>query len=159
MESRLFVFIHLIFMLLISNLADSWKEDNDGIFKDLGLEENDKCNELNVTFPTSHKVLFGNTLKLDDVKVTPKIQVETFQDSKFHTLVMVDPDAPSRTNPVASEWLHWLVSDIPQGQGIIKGQKIMTFAPSGPPKNTGKHRYIFLLFSHNEPIVKLLHLV
>jgi len=48
--------------------------------------------------------------------------------------------------------LHWLVTDIPQGQNIKKGQEIMTFAPSGPPKNSGKHRYIFLLFSHNEPI-------
>ena len=101
MESRLFVFIYLIFMLLISNLADSLK-DNDGIFKDLGLEENDEVEDLNVSFPTSHKVLFGNTLRLDDVKVTPTIQVETFQDSKFHTLVMVDPDAPSRKNPFAA---------------------------------------------------------
>ena len=26
---------------------------------------------------------------------------------------MVDPDAPSRDNPTAAQWLHWLVVNIP----------------------------------------------
>ena len=26
---------------------------------------------------------------------------------------MVDPDAPSRKNPTAAQWLHWLVVNIP----------------------------------------------
>ena len=28
----------------------------------------------------------------------------------------------------------------------------MAFAPSGPPKGSGKHRYIFLLFAHDKAI-------
>ena len=28
---------------------------------------------------------------------------------------MVDPDAPSPDNPVAAEFLHWIVDDIPNG--------------------------------------------
>ena len=101
MECCRFVFSFAIFVMWISNLAESWK-NNDDIFKDLGLDENTECNELNVSFSTSHKVLYGNSLKLGDVRVTPEIQLETFKDSKFHTLVMVDPDAPSRQNPVAA---------------------------------------------------------
>ena len=33
----------------------------------------------------------------------------------------------------------------------------MKFAPSGPPKGSGKHRYIFLLFSHDEQISQGIH--
>ena len=50
------------------------------------------------------------------------------------------------------EWLHWLVVDIPRGQDIKNGIEKMKFAPSGPPRGSGKHRYIFLLFSHDTPI-------
>lgn len=34
----------------------------------------------------------------------------------FYTLMMVDPDAPSRHNPKNREWLHWLVVNIPGGK-------------------------------------------
>ena len=101
MEFCQFVFNYFIGVLFILTLVDSLK-NNDGIFKDLGLDEKNELDELNVRFSTSHKVLFGNTLNLDAVKVTPEIQLETFKDTKFHTLVMVDPDAPSRQNPVAA---------------------------------------------------------
>ena len=48
--------------------------------------------------------------------------------------------------------MHWLVTDIPKGKGVETGEEKMKFAPSGPPKGSGKHRYIFLLFAHDEPI-------
>lgn len=31
----------------------------------------------------------------------------------YYTLIMSDPDAPSRGSPKAREWLHWLVVNIP----------------------------------------------
>ena len=31
----------------------------------------------------------------------------------FYTIVMADPDAPSRKNPTKREWLHWMVVNIP----------------------------------------------
>lgn len=31
---------------------------------------------------------------------------------KSYVLVMADPDAPSRSNPVAAHWRHWLVANI-----------------------------------------------
>lgn len=37
----------------------------------------------------------------------------TASPAKLHTLVLVDPDAPSPENPVMSQWLHWLVVNIP----------------------------------------------
>ena len=32
---------------------------------------------------------------------------------------MVDPDAPSRDNPTAAQWLHWLVVNIPGRREIL----------------------------------------
>lgn len=39
------------------------------------------------------------------------------QDAKY-ILVMVDPDAPSRYNPRARFWRHWLVTDIEVSRSI-----------------------------------------
>lgn len=33
----------------------------------------------------------------------------------LYTLVMVDPDSPSRKTPKARSWQHWVVGNIPGG--------------------------------------------
>uniref|UniRef100_A0A8D1XEZ1 Phosphatidylethanolamine binding protein 4 n=2 Tax=Sus scrofa TaxID=9823 RepID=A0A8D1XEZ1_PIG len=42
-------------------------------------------------------------------------------DGATYILVMVDPDAPSRSSPKAQFWRHWLVTDI-KGTDIRKGK-------------------------------------
>ena len=50
--------------------------------------------------------------------------VDVLQDAAY-ILVMVDPDAPSRSSPKARFWRHWLVSDIkvsrPEGTFRLSG--------------------------------------
>ncbi|XP_048836174.1 phosphatidylethanolamine-binding protein 4 isoform X1 [Brienomyrus brachyistius] len=41
----------------------------------------------------------------------PQVRWERAKEKKY-TLMMVDPDAPSRCNPTKSHWRHWLVVDI-----------------------------------------------
>ncbi|CAI0467856.1 unnamed protein product [Linum tenue] len=41
--------------------------------------------------------------------------------SVLYTLVMVDPDAPSPSEPRLREWLHWVMVDIPEGSDATKG--------------------------------------
>lgn len=41
--------------------------------------------------------------------------------NNLYTLVMVDPDAPSPSEPTLREWLHWIVVDIPEGADATKG--------------------------------------
>lgn len=65
--------------------------------------------------------------------------------SSLYTLLMVDPDAPSRANPTFREINHWLVINI-KGNDVSTGTTITTYRGSGPPKGTGLHRYIFLVF-------------
>ena len=55
---------------------------------------------------------------------------------------MVDPDAPSRQDPKAAEWLHWLVVNIPgdkleNGQDIGHGKVLMQHNGPAPPAGTG----------------------
>ncbi|ESN98471.1 hypothetical protein HELRODRAFT_113794 [Helobdella robusta] len=61
---------------------------------------------------------------------------------------MNDLDAPSRENPKFREWHHWLVVNIP-GHHVEKGEVLSEYVGSGPPKGTGLHRYVFLVFKQN----------
>jgi phosphatidylethanolamine-binding protein (PEBP) family uncharacterized protein len=42
--------------------------------------------------------------------------------NSFYTLLMTDPDAPSRQSHQAREWLHWLVVNIP-GNNVSQGDQ------------------------------------
>ena len=61
----------------------------------------------------------------------------------------IDPDAPSRKEPTRREFRHWLTINIP-GNDLTSGESIFQYIGSGPPKDTGLHRYIFLLFKQPE---------
>lgn len=63
----------------------------------------------------------------------------------YYSLILSDPDAPSRVNPTLREVRHWLVVNIP-GKNIAKGDTLAPFLASGPPEGTGLHRYIFLVY-------------
>nr|QLM02185.1 flowering locus T 1C_1 [Miltoniopsis roezlii] len=55
----------------------------------------------------------GTRLKQSAVVNPPTVEIGGGDELTLYTLVMVDPDAPSPTNPVNREYLHWLVTDIP----------------------------------------------
>ena len=65
----------------------------------------------------------------------------------YYTILMVDPDAPSHENPIMSEWLHWMVVNVPDsGIHIESGNTIMEYKGPSPPKETGDHRYCLYVF-------------
>ncbi|GAY60953.1 hypothetical protein CUMW_206080 [Citrus unshiu] len=57
---------------------------------------------------------------------------------------MVDPDAPSPSDPSLREYLHWLVTDIPATTGASFGQEIVNY--ESPRPTMGIHRFVFVLF-------------
>lgn len=59
-----------------------------------------------------------------------------------------DPDAPSRKNPIARSWQHWIVTNVP-GSNVVDGQTISQYIGAGPPKDSGLHRYTFLLYKQS----------
>ena len=99
---------------------------------------------LTVNFPNVIANL-GNILTPTQVKDMPKVSWKEANVTSYYTLLMVDPDAPSRTDRFEKEWHHWLVVNIP-GNDVKKGETLTEFISSGPPPNSGLHRYLFLWF-------------
>ncbi|ONK56842.1 uncharacterized protein A4U43_C10F13670 [Asparagus officinalis] len=60
------------------------------------------------------EVTNGTRLRQIDVASPPRVTIEGRDASTLYTVVMVNPDAPTPTNPTHREYLHWLVTDIPE---------------------------------------------
>ncbi|XP_059745035.1 phosphatidylethanolamine-binding protein 4 isoform X2 [Bos taurus] len=79
----------------------------------------------------------------------PIVKFPQALDDAAYILVMVDPDAPSRSSPKARFWRHWLVSDIKGSDmkiGKIQGQELSPYHPPSPPAHSGLHRYQFFVY-------------
>lgn len=63
----------------------------------------------------------------------------------LYTLVMTDPDVPSRIDQSLADVRHWWVVNI-KGGSSRNGQTVFEWLGSAPDKNSGCHRYVFLLF-------------
>lgn len=104
----------------------------------------------NVTYAGSMQVSLGNELQPKQVKNEPKV-IWDAEGESLYTLLMVDPDAPSRETPTLREVLHWLVINIP-GNKVSDGQTVAEYIGSGPPEGSGLHRYVFLVFKQQTKI-------
>lgn len=87
----------------------------------------------------------GVELTPTQVKHQPNVEWNPESADAYYTLIMTDPDAPSRAKPEIREWHHWLVVNIP-GNALDKGEVLSEYVGSGAPKDTGLHRYVFLLY-------------
>ncbi|KAI6227355.1 Protein D2 isoform X3 [Aphelenchoides fujianensis] len=95
------------------------------------------------------KAELGNELRLSEVAEQPAVEWEN--DAGLYTLIKVDPDALSRTNPIYRSWLHWLVVNVP-GDAVREGHEVVAYKGAGAPPKTGLHRYVFLVFKQQTPI-------
>ncbi|PIN10407.1 Phosphatidylethanolamine binding protein [Handroanthus impetiginosus] len=86
----------------------------------------------------------GSDLRPSQVINQPRVEIGGNDFRNFYTLVLVDPDAPSPSNPHLKEYLHWLVTDIPATTGANYGQEIVCY--EGPRPSLGIHRLVFVLF-------------
>ncbi|CAH0402842.1 unnamed protein product [Chilo suppressalis] len=99
---------------------------------------------VKVVFPSGVEVKEGNELTPTQVKDVPTVTWDASPD-QLYTLAMTDPDAPSRQDPKFREWHHWLVGNIPGGN-VSAGETLSAYVGSGPPPNTGLHRYVYLVY-------------
>ena len=70
---------------------------------------------LVVRWPTEKEAMLGNTLTTIDTADEPAVSFTPMQSFAAatdigYTLVMTDPDAPSRSDPKMGQWRHWVVS-------------------------------------------------
>ncbi|XP_072998421.1 protein VERNALIZATION 3-like [Typha latifolia] len=92
----------------------------------------------------SREVTNGCEFKPSAVVDQPRIEVGGNDLNNFYTLIMVDPDAPSPSDPTLREYLHWLVTDIPAMTGASFGQEIVCY--ESPRPVLGIHRFVFVIF-------------
>ncbi|XP_031217101.1 phosphatidylethanolamine-binding protein 4 [Mastomys coucha] len=89
---------------------------------------------------------------------SPIVKFNSALDGAQYLLVMVDPDAPSRTDPRMKYWRHWLVSNITGADmksGNIRGNVITDYAPPTPPPTTGLHRYQFFVYLQGDRTISI----
>ncbi|KAK9138906.1 hypothetical protein Sjap_009500 [Stephania japonica] len=109
----------------------------------------DVIEAFNRTIPI--RVIYGNRdvnngceLRPSAVVTYPRVEIGGDDLRTFYTLLMVDPDAPSPSDPSLREYLHWLVTDIPATTGASFGQEAVCY--ESPRPTVGIHRFVFVLF-------------
>ncbi|XP_075484926.1 protein VERNALIZATION 3-like [Primulina tabacum] len=86
----------------------------------------------------------GSEFRPSQLLHQPRVEVGGEDLRIFYTLVMVDPDAPSPSDPNLREYLHWLVTDIPETTEATFGNEIVCY--ESPRPSMGIHRFVFVLF-------------
>jgi phosphatidylethanolamine-binding protein (PEBP) family uncharacterized protein len=94
---------------------------------------------MTVKYP-KHTVANGNLIPKEDAQEEPKIEIV---GKGLYTLIMSDPDAPSPDDPKWREFLHMLITNIPDGD-LSKSKVVVPYTGPAPPKGT--HRYVFTLW-------------
>lgn len=106
----------------------------------------------------------GNIVPIDGAVLTPigtmqmpSISFEQLSMSgEFYTLVMTDPDAPSRLKPDFREFVHWVIMNIDGSSGgdLATGHTILPYLGPAPPYSSGLHRYVFTLYKQKDRIAQ-----
>ncbi|CAH2295981.1 phosphatidylethanolamine-binding 1 [Pelobates cultripes] len=114
--------------------------------------EEKPAHPLSVSYGSLRVEELGQVLTPTQVQNRPtSIEWDGMDNNKLYTLVLTDPDAPSRKNPKFREWHHFLVVNM-KGNDIGSGCVLSDYIGSGPPKGTGLHRYVWLVYEQTEPL-------
>ncbi|XP_005176891.1 protein D2-like [Musca domestica] len=144
------LFCGIVAMFVAINLAAA-NNEVESVFKDNEIIPDviDAAPQqfLKVSYDNGLTVDKGIELTPTQVQKQPKVEWDA-EDGVYYTLIMTDPDAPSRVEPKFREFRHWLVVNIP-GNQIDQGEVLAAYIGSGPPKGTGLHRYVFLLYKQS----------
>ncbi|VDB92384.1 unnamed protein product [Peniophora sp. CBMAI 1063] len=129
---------------------------------------------FSVIYPNGTEVVMGNeltpalTADEPNVGITPMNMADWQADATgkeadegkgdvSYTLVMLDPDAPTRAEPIYRSFRHWVVTGLkPASENSMTSaandlalktkNATCPYRPPGPRPESGIHRYTFLLF-------------
>uniref|UniRef100_A0A2K6TE86 Phosphatidylethanolamine binding protein 1 n=1 Tax=Saimiri boliviensis boliviensis TaxID=39432 RepID=A0A2K6TE86_SAIBB len=104
---------------------------------------------LHVTYAGAVMRELGKVLMSTQVKNRPtSILWGALDSEKLCTLVLTDSGGPSRKDPKYREWYHFLVVNM-KGNDISRGTVLSNYLGSGPPKTTGLHCYVWLVYQQD----------
>merc|ERR1712080_795662 len=110
--------------------------DEAGLVKDLKILAPEK--QLEVSYPGLFPLAPGDSLAVSEAREIPSIRLEEASKGKLYTVAMIDPDAPSRKNPRAAQWLHWILTNVDGDQLLsgedLVGEEVISYAGPSPPK-------------------------
>ncbi|XP_056146990.1 phosphatidylethanolamine-binding protein 1 [Lampris incognitus] len=107
---------------------------------------------LSVKYGSAEIDDLGKVLTPTQVQSRPtSIEWAGCDPSKLYTLALTDPDAPSRKDPKFREWHHFLVVNM-KGNDVSSGCVMSDYVGSGPPKGTGLHRYVWLVYEQTSSL-------
>lgn len=92
----------------------------------------------------------GQELTPLEVRNQPTIVWEA-KPGTYYFLAMIDPDAPSKIDQSKGQVMHWMVGNI-LGNDLSTGDVFTEYVGSGPPKDSGLHRYIFLVYEQKDKL-------
>jgi len=102
-----------------------------------------------VEYSTSSHVNLGNVLPVTGTQRAPNIYFPNVT-GVYYTVMMVDPDAKSRTTHEWRNFCHWLSVNVPGADGEIldlnKGHAVVPYMGPAPPPGSDLHRYCFLIY-------------
>ena len=104
-------------------------------------------NGITVSYQGGKKIIsYGDELTKQETATEPEISFEK-TPGKLYTIMMVDPDAPSRKNPTNRHWLHLLIVNLSTKS---KGDIINKYEGPSPPE--GVHRYYVCVLEQKDEI-------
>ncbi|KAI9504025.1 phosphatidylethanolamine-binding protein, partial [Coemansia spiralis] len=112
--------------------------------------------QLNVTLSGSDTLEPGSIISPADARQQPEIELVSFHDdTRLHTLVMVDLDEPFVEKQTFREQFHWVAANLPfsrlHTKAVIDASNVMLpYIPPHPAKGTPNHRYAFAVFEQGE---------
>ncbi|CEI96018.1 hypothetical protein RMCBS344292_10189 [Rhizopus microsporus] len=80
----------------------------------------------------------------------PEIEITNFHtETRFYTIMLVDPDSPDVANKAYQQHCHWLLANVPLSatESIVTGgDVVLDYVPPHPQKGTKYHRYTLIAF-------------
>lgn len=125
-----------------------------GLLQDLKIPAPQR--QLEVSYPSLYPLSPGDTLTISEARKMPSVRLESASKDKLYTVAMVDPDAPSRKNPRAAQWIHWIVINV-DGKTLLSGEdlrgdEVTEYAGPSPPRGSGPHRYVLLVWEQHHSV-------
>ncbi|TKA55357.1 hypothetical protein B0A53_02281 [Rhodotorula sp. CCFEE 5036] len=104
---------------------------------------------VHATYPSSKvgNVQPGSTYAVSETQDEPTVSFNApaGQPEAKYTVVLADPDAPSREDPKWGPYMHFALADVVPGQAA--GTTLVGYMGPAPPQGTGPHRYVFLVYA------------
>lgn len=99
---------------------------------------------MEIIYPSTSLYKNKLFLSIEESSVEPIINLN-YSSKSFYTLLMFDPDA------VGGNKIHWLIVNITKND-IFTGNTIVNYKGPNPPKDSGKHHYVFSFFKQHKII-------